>query len=450
MPCHASPSLAEPSLAVPRRALPSGAAPSLALLAYLISPGRPTPGNRSRSPGFDFLAPPRPASPCHAVPCLAPPCQARPRHAIPRWPISSALDGHPRGRRPAPPFRLHALPRPAMPRHPQPSLARPRLATPRHASLAYLVSPGRPTPGNGGTGPRFDSLPRLALPRHTMPCRTGPRRAEPSHAWPRWPISSASGRPLPGKRSRSPRFDSSPRQVLPCHASPGQAVPFLTPPSPARPRRAALACLFSPGRPTPGDGGRSPRFNSSPCPAGPNLAAPRRASASPRHAQPSLVGLSRQPWATNPRGRRPKPPFRFLATPCQATPNRAPPGHARAGLTSPCHAAPRRAMLRHSSSQTSPRQSGGMMPSLRADAIMPRCRLSARRTWHRRHSVRSSDSLLPPSLPLLMWSIWHSSKLRAAPQWMQRWPSRSQAWRRCSSHISRGGRCLGTATSYPS
>jgi hypothetical protein len=288
------------------------------------------------------------------------------------------------------------------------------------------------TPGDGGLAP-------VSIPRLAPPCRAQPCRRSPSHALP----SLATLRHAP------------PRHTRPCRAPPGLAW---------------LAYLIGPGRPTPGDGGRSPRFDSLPCPASPRRGSPNLAApclARPHHAPSRLVGLSHQPWTANPRGRRPKPPFRFLAlpshaaprhpTPCRTWPHPAGPGHVglshqprtasprgrrpkppfryhglpylaspclpvpyqaspSRGRALPCHARPRQASLRHSSSQTSPRQSGGMMPSLRAAAIIPRCRLSARRTWHRRQRVRSSDSLLPPRFPLFMWSMWHSSRAKVTPQ----------------------------------
>ena len=135
-----------------------------------------------------------------------------------------------------------------------------------------------------------------------------------------------------------------------------------------------------------------------------------------------------------------------LARPCPAQPCHAMPGHAMPGPAEPRRAEPDPALLRHWSSQTSPRQSGGMMPSLSAAAIMPRCLLSARRTWHRRQRVRRFAISLLPSFPLLMWSQWHSSNATGTPQWVQHPPSRSQTRRRRSSHISRGGRRLGTFT----
>lgn len=60
----------------------------------------------------------------------------------------------------------------------------------------------------------------------------------------------------------------------------------------------------------------------------------------------------------------------------------------------------------HHPSQTNSRQFGGMIPARKADAIMPWCLKSARRTWQRRHNVRRFFNELSASLPDLIWSQW--------------------------------------------
>lgn len=106
-------------------------------------------------------------------------------------------------------------------------------------------------------------------------------------------------------------------------------------------------------------------------------------------------------------------------------------------------------------SQTKSRQSGGMIPSASALAIMPRCLLSARRIWQRLQSTRRFTLAFVPSLPLLMWSTWHllrgsdhrAVSLQYGP-W-QRPESRSHTWRRVSFHTSRGCRFLGIVNPLP-
>ena len=95
-------------------------------------------------------------------------------------------------------------------------------------------------------------------------------------------------------------------------------------------------------------------------------------------------------------------------------------------------------------SQTNSRQLGGIIPSLRALEIMPRCLLSARSTWHRLHRVLRFFNSLVAFLPLLMWSMSHSSRVCGVSHRTHVLPSRSQTMRRSSSQTSRGGRCLGT------
>ena len=97
-------------------------------------------------------------------------------------------------------------------------------------------------------------------------------------------------------------------------------------------------------------------------------------------------------------------------------------------------------------SQTSSRQLGGMIPSANAFAIMPRCLISLRKTWQRRHKTRRLSISLPDNLPERTWSMWHSFRATGVSQWKHLPPSRSQTLRRVSYHISRGCRFLGIFT----
>lgn len=207
MPHLAWPRLAPPRLARPCRTMPGLARPRLVGLSH--QPWTATPRERGANPGFDSK--PRRAVPRHAEPCRAQPRLAEPCRALTRWPISSALDGQPQGTGAEAPVSIPCLaePSPAKPRPAQPGPALPCPAMPSLAGLAYLVSPRRPL------------------------WRTG----------------------------LHPSFGSLPRHALPGHAQRGPAKPGLAPPYPGQPRQAMLACLISPGRPTPGDGGRSPRFD---------------------------------------------------------------------------------------------------------------------------------------------------------------------------------------------
>lgn len=117
---------------------------------------------------------------------------------------------------------------------------------------------------------------------------------------------------------------------------------------------------------------------------------------------------------------------------CQTPPKRAQPYQTRPRIYQP--------------SQINSRQLGGMMPFFRADATMPLCLKSARRTWQRRHKTRRFNKELLASLPDLMWSIWalligrdHSGLSLQYGPW-QRPLSRCQMVLRVLSHISLG--CL--------
>lgn len=102
-----------------------------------------------------------------------------------------------------------------------------------------------------------------------------------------------------------------------------------------------------------------------------------------------------------------------------------------------------RAGAESQSSHTRPRQSGGIIPSRSALAIMPRWRKSARSTWQRRQSVRRLARALVPRFPLLMWSMWQTLSATGAPQCVQQPPSRSHTMTRSAAQISRGGRFFG-------
>jgi len=200
-----------------------------------------------------------------------------------------------------------------------PNRASPRLALPRRVGLSR--QPWTASPRGRGSSPRFDSLPCPASPGHAAPCPAQPGRAEPylttpDLTWPRWPISSALDDHPQGTGAEAP-------VSIPCHASPGPTSPRPASPCPTRPRPAlprgarpcpaSLACLISPGRPAPGDGGRSPRFDSLPCPATPGLAEPSRATrcqAMPRQAEPRWPTSSA--LDSHPREPEPKPPFRLF------------------------------------------------------------------------------------------------------------------------------------------
>ncbi len=90
------------------------------------------------------------------------------------------------------------------------------------------------------------------------------------------------------------------------------------------------------------------------------------------------------------------------ASPCQATPRPNSPCLAQPRVATPSRAEPGI----YQPSQTSERQSGGMIPSRIAAAIMPLCRKSARNTWQRRQSTRRQNErpqhmLRPLPLPCL-------------------------------------------------
>lgn len=99
-------------------------------------------------------------------------------------------------------------------------------------------------------------------------------------------------------------------------------------------------------------------------------------------------------------------------------------------------------------SQINSRQFGGIIPSRNAEAIIPLCRLSDLSTWHRRHRVRRFINSFVASFPLLMWSMWHSSKVWGESQWTHLRLSLSQTLRRVSLHISRGCLDLGISVSH--
>ena len=98
-------------------------------------------------------------------------------------------------------------------------------------------------------------------------------------------------------------------------------------------------------------------------------------------------------------------------------------------------------------SHTSSRQFGGMIPSASARAIIPRWRMSARKTWQRRQSTRKLLSSLVASFPLRMWSMWHTSSACGLPQCRHVPPSRTQMRARVTAHISRD--CLRLGISLP-
>ena len=147
--------------------------------------------------------------------------------------------------------------------------------------------------------------------------------------------------------------------------------------------------------------------------------------------------------------------------PCPVQPDRAMPFLTRPHPAMPDQAAcnqvgstaPRLFPVSSSSSQTRCRQSGGMIPSRSAWLIMPRCRISARRTWHRRHNTRKLLSAFDPRFPDLMWSMWarstasdHAAKSRQYGPWQRPW-SRCQTRPRVTRHTARGCRHLGIVRS---
>lgn len=140
----------------------------------------------------------------------------------------------------------------------------------------------------------------------------------------------------------------------------------------------------------------------------------------------------------------------ILTMPSPAMLRFALPVHAKPDFTRLRHTTPICATLRptspcldYQSSQTSPCQSGGIILHLMADAIMPRCRESARRTWQRRHKVLRLLISFVPNLPDLIWSIWHSLSDRGAPQWTHFLPSLFQTCSRLACHNSLSKRFLG-------
>ena len=126
----------------------------------------------------------------------------------------------------------------------------PGRAPPRPAWLAYLIGPGRPTPEDGGLRPRFDTMPRPIMPRLATPGRALPHLAEPNHTMPSLALLAyliSPGRPPPGDGGRSPRFE--PCLAMPCHAQPSLTMPRLAPPGHAQPRR--VASFVIPDQPAP-------------------------------------------------------------------------------------------------------------------------------------------------------------------------------------------------------
>jgi len=238
-----------PCPAMPSRTKPCHAWPGLAPLAYLVSPGRPPQGTGVGPPFRSLASPchaqrslawPRHPQPGRALPHLVPPRPAGPSLAIPCPARLAYLIGPgrpPQGTGAKPRFRSLALPCLARPGRAMPHPAMPSPPAPCRAGPSH--QPWTATPGHRGRSPGFDSLPCPAPPSPTTRCRAMPNHADPNHTMPSLALLAyliSPGRPPPGDQGLA--LVSIPCLARPCRAEPGRGLPGLTRPRVAMPGHA--------------------------------------------------------------------------------------------------------------------------------------------------------------------------------------------------------------------